>query len=392
VTLPANVDAFETTLLHARVNGYLLRWHADIGDRVQKGQALAEIDTPEADQELLQARANLIQGRADLDTASAELEEAKAGLKQADADIARAQANVVCARSILARNEQLIEKRMVSAQELDENRRDAAARQADVEAATAQRKTREASIVTDAAKIKSRAATVNSLEANVRRLEQLQEFKTIRAPFDGVVTQRRAEIGMLVNAGSAAAAGELFAMAQSDTLRIRLCVPQGQAMSVAIGQKAEVAVPEYPGRVFTATVARTSRSIDPVSRTLMVELELPNADRALLPGTFAQVTLQVHQAGPTCTIPAGVLLSRPDGLEVAVVDGGVVRLRKVKLGRDYGGSVEVLSGLRGQETLVTNPPDDLVDNEKVSIAATSGSPDSAAAPAVASHDQPKAGS
>jgi RND family efflux transporter MFP subunit len=166
-------------------------------------------------------------------------------------------------------------------------------------------------------------------------------------------------------------------------------------MSIAIGQKAEVAVPEYPSRVFTATVARTARAIDPATRTLMVELELPNADRALLPGTFAQVTLQVHQAGPTCTVPAGVLVSRPDGLKVAVVDAqGVVRLQKVKLGRDYGSSVEVLSGLRGQEALVTNPPDDLADDEKVTIAASapSGSPDSAGAPAVASHDKPKAGS
>jgi len=382
--LPANVDAFQTTLVYARVNGYLLRWHADIGDRVKAGQALAEIDTPEADQELLQARANLVQGRADLDTAKAELEEAQAALKQADADVARAEANHEFARTVLGRNEQLSARHVIADQDLDESRRDNGARRADLDAAAAERKTRESSIVTYNAKIKSHEAMVASLEASVRRLEELQGFKTIRAPFDGIVIRRRAEIGCLVSAGSGTGCGELFAVAQSDTLRIRINVPQAQAMTIAVGQTAEVRVVEYSGRAFTARVARTSRAIDPVSRTLMVELELPNADQTLLPGTYAQVTLPVRRAEPMCTIPGGVLLNQPDGQKVAIVDAGnTVRLQQVKLGRDFGNRLEVLSGLRGDESLIVNPPDDLADHERVTIAVSAGSPDSQSAPSVA---------
>jgi RND family efflux transporter MFP subunit len=388
--LPANVDAFQTTLVYARVNGYLLRWHADIGDHVKAGQALAEIDTPEADQELDQAQANLVQGRADLDTAKAEFDEAQAALKQADADVARAKANHDFARSVLGRNQQLSARHVIADQDLDESRRDDGARRADVDAAAAGRTTRERAIVTASAKIKSHEATVASLEANVRRLVELQGFKTIRAPFDGIVIRRRAEIGCLVSAGSGTNSEELFAVAQSDTLRIRVNVPQAQAMTIATGQAADVRVVEYPGRTFTARVARTSRAIDPVSRTLMVELELPNADQTLLPGTYAQVTLPVRRSEPMCTIPGGVLLNQPDGQKVAIVDAGnTVRLQKVKLGRDFGSRMEVLAGLRGDENLIVNPPDDLADRERVTIAAGADGPDSQGAPSVVAHNEPK---
>jgi RND family efflux transporter MFP subunit len=388
--LPANVDAYQTTLVYARVNGYLLRWHADIGDHVKAGQALAEIDTPEADQELLQARANLVQGRADLDTAKAEVEEAQAALKQADADIARATANQEFAHTVLGRNEKLSARHVIADQDLDESRRDNGARQADLDAAGAERKTRESAIITCGAKVKSHEATVASLEASVRRLEELQGFKTIRAPFDGIVTRRRAEIGCLVAAGSGTNSAELFAVAQSDTLRIRVNVPQAQAMTIATGQMAEVHVAEYPGRAFAAKVARTSRAIDPVSRTLMVELELPNAGDTLLPGTYAQVALPIRRTESMCTIPDGALLNLPDGQKVAIVDAGNrVRLQKVKLGRDFGNRMEVLSGLRGDENLIVNPPDDLTDQERVTIARDAESPESQGAPSVAVQNPPK---
>ncbi len=386
LTLPANVDAYQTTLVYSRVSGYLRSWdaeHADIGCRVKKGDKLAEIDTPELDQELIQARANLIQGQADLDTATAEREEAKAALEQADADKARAKANVEFARSVLGRNEQLSAKHMIAEQDLDESRRDVGARQADLDAAIAARKTRQSSIVTCTAKIKSRGATVQSLEANVRRLEQLQGFKTILAPFDGIVIRRRAEIGTLVAAGSTNCP-ELFAVAQADILRIRINVPQAQAMTIKKGQTAEVRVAEYPERVFTATVARTSRAIDSVSRTLMVELELANPEQTLLPGTFAQVVLPLRRTEPMCTVPSGVLLNQPDGLKVAILEAGnMVRLQKVQLGRDFGSNVEVLCGLQGGEKLVFNPSDDLADRERVTVAVSPGSPDSQGAASVA---------
>jgi RND family efflux transporter MFP subunit len=369
MTLPANIDAFQTSLLHARVNGYLLGWQADIGDRVQQGQELAEIDTPELDQELAVAQANLAQARVDLEGAEAELAESEASVKQAEADIAKAKANLEFAQLSHQRNEKLLVQRAISTQDLEESRRDVDARQAERDSADAQLKTRQSNIATRNSHIKSHEAAVTSLEASVRRLEQLQSFKIIQAPFDGIVIRRRVELGELVSAGSASNSHELFALAQADTLRIRISVPQAQARTIQVGQAAEVMVPEYPDRVFTAKVARTARMIDSVTRTLMVELELPNDDYALLPGTYGTVRLTVARAESAFTVPASVLLSRTEGLSVAVVDSqNVVRLRKVKLGRDFGATIEVLAGLKGEEALVINPPDDLADNECVAIA------------------------
>lgn len=384
LTLPANIDAFQTTLLYSRVSGYLRRWDADIGDRVQKGQPLAEIDTPEADQELNQARANLVQGRADLDTAVAQLQESEAAAKQSESEVARTKANLDFARSVMQRNERLTNQHVLTIQDMEESRRDHDASKAALEAAEAQVKTRQSNVVTCQAKIKSHAATVSSLEANVHRLEELQAFKTIRAPFDGIVTRRRAEIGILVTAGTSAASQELFAIAQADRLRIRINVPQAHALNVHAGQESEVLVPEYPNRRFTARVARTARSIDASSRTLMVELELPNPDNAILPGTFAQVVLTARRAEVAWKVPAGTLLTRSDGLRVVAVDGGVVRLCKVVVGRDYGGNVEVLSGLKGSELLVINPPDTLVDREQVIVAESKDATKPGGAPVAAS--------
>lgn len=370
LTLPANIDAFQTTLLYARVSGYLHKWHVDLGDVVKTGQTLAEIDTPELDQELLQVRANLSEGKAEVLSARAVLKEAQAGLKESEADIARSRANCEYAESVLRRSESLQKQHTISDQELDASRRDQAARQADLEASLAQRTTREAAVGTAAAKVASREATVAALEANVRRLERLQDFKTIVAPFDGVVTRRRAEVGLLVTAGSTSSSPELFAIAQTDMLRIRLPVPQALAANIEIGQRAEVQTPERPDRMFPAKVARTSKSIDPASRTLMVELELPNSERLLLPGAFAQVVFPMRRATPVHTIPATTLLNRPEGLRVALVTAaGTVRLQVIKLGRDYGSAVEVASGISGGEQLIINPPDDLADNEHVTVAA-----------------------
>lgn len=369
LSLPANIDAFQSTLIYARVNGYMRIWYADLGDRVKKGQVLAEIDTPDMDQDLTQARSNLAQGQADLDTAIAELQEAQDALVQAEANIARAKADSEFAQGTHRRNVQLVAQHAVADQDVDQSLREREMRKADLDAAMASLKTRQSTVITNRAKIKSREASIKSLEASVRRLEEMQTFKAIVAPFDGTVTRRRAEVGMLVTAGSAAGSQDLFAVAQADTLRIRITVPQSHAMAIQIGQSARVLVPEFPDHERTAKVARTAQAIDPVSRTLLVELELPNADHALLPGTFAQVTLATRQTDPTWTVPAAVLLSRAEGLQVALVDDrGVVRLRKVKLGRDFGRSVEVVAGLHGDESLVVNPPDDLAEGEKATIA------------------------
>jgi RND family efflux transporter MFP subunit len=386
LSLPANIDAFQITSLFARVNGYLCKWNADIGRRVKKGQVLAEIDTPEMDQDLRQAQANLVQGNADLNTAVAELEEAENALKQSDADIARAKADLEYARAVHHRNEQLSAEHAIADQDLDLSRREREMRAADLAAAIAQQKTRQSAVATARVRIKSREAAIKALEASVRRLEEMQVFKTIVAPFDGVVIRRRAEVGMLVAAGGTTATPELFAVAQADTLRIRICVPQSQSTGIETGQEAKVLVAEYPGKVFSAKVARTAHAIDPVSRTLTVELELPNGDQALLPGMFARVELAVRRSAGRWTVPAVVLASKSGGLYVAVVDDrSVVRFRKVQLGRDYGSRVEVLAGLRGKESLVTNPPDDLADNEAVTIAGAAADPAPQGGPATDTH-------
>ncbi len=369
LTLPANIDAFQSTSLYSRVNGYVRQWHAEIGDRVKHGQVLAEIDTPDLDQELEQARANVSQGLADLDTAKAALIEAEFSLKQAIADVARAKANLEYSRGVHARNTVLSKQHVIPQQDFDDSRRDVDAKQADIDSADAQHRTRESNLATRAATIKSREATVNSLKASVRRLEQMQGFQKIVAPFDGIVTRRRAEVGMLVTAGNPQTSQELFAVAEADRLRVKINVPQALAPSLRVGASAQVLVPEYPNRAFTAKIARTAGAIDPVARTLAVELELSNTDYVLLPGAFGQVSLSTRRAEPTPVVPVNALVSRPEGPQVAVVDPqGVARLRKVELGRDYGRTVEVLRGLRGDESLVVNPPDDLADNERVAVA------------------------
>jgi RND family efflux transporter MFP subunit len=370
LTLPANIEGFQCTLLYARVNGYVRTWLREIGDRVKQGQVLAEIDTPEMDQELEQARATLIQGRADLETAKAEWRESEFGLKQAEADVARAKANLEYSLGVHTRNTALRRQGVIPQQDFDDSHRDTVARQADIDSAEALRRTRDSNLVTRIAMIHSREAAVRGYEASVRRLEEMQAFKKIVAPFDGIVTRRRAEIGMLVAAGNPQTSQELFAVTQADRLRIKISVPQTYAPSIQAGRSAQVFTPEYPDRVFTATIARTARSIDPAARTLAVELELANPEYVLLPGEFARVCLATHRATPALTVPIHVLLSRIDGPHVAVVGSdSTVRLRKVQLGRDYGHTVEVLSGLRNDESVVLNPPDDLQDDEKVTVAA-----------------------
>ena len=210
LTLPANIEGFQCTLLYARVNGYVRTWHVEIGDRVKQGQVLAEIDTPEMDQELEQARATLIQGRADLETAKAEWRESEFGLKQAEADVARAKANLEYSLGVHTRNTALRRQGVIPQQDFDDSHRDTVARQADIDSAEALRRTRDSNLATRIAMIHSHEAAVRGYEASVRRLEEMQGFKKIVAPFDGIVTRRRAEVGMLVAAGNPQTSQELL--------------------------------------------------------------------------------------------------------------------------------------------------------------------------------------
>lgn len=313
LALPGTLQGFVQSPINARASGYLRRWYKDIGARVAKGELLAEIETPEIDQQLSQAIASRAQTAASLDLA----------------------------RSTVERWESLRKRDAVSQQELDERR----------------------SGYTQA------AANLAAADANVERLRQLESFKRIVAPFAGVITRRNVDVGDLIDAGSSGGRA-LFQLAQTNPLRVYVNVPQAYSQMVKPGQKVVVTQAELRGRTFEGEVARTSASIDTTTRTMQIEISLPNPDGTLLPGAFVQVALPLP-AGQALTIPTNALVIRGDGIRVAVVGAdGKIRMQQVRVGRNYGERIEALEGLSGSETIVLNPPDSLVDGDKVTVAAT----------------------
>lgn len=370
ITVPATIQAYQATDLFARASGFLKAWHFDIGATVKAGQVLAEIETPELDQELAQAMALLKQGQAEHQQAIAELEEAKADVALAEANIVKAKANVEFSVSQTQRSQTLVHARAVAREEHENVVRERNVRNAVLESATAELTRRKSNLSTRQAIIKSRAAVVDNRAANVHRLRDLTGFQKIVAPFDGIVTRRHAELGMLVTAGSNTGTRPLFSVAQIEILRVQALVPQSSALGIRPGDLAQVTIPEQPGRTFTAKVARTAGAVEPTSRSLVVEVELPNRDSSLLPGVYAQVRFQSRPAQANWVIPAKTLLMRSNGPHVVIVAAdGLAQVQKVTLGRDFGASVEVLVGLNGDERLVVNPSDDLRDGQSVQIVA-----------------------
>jgi RND family efflux transporter MFP subunit len=329
LTLPATLQPFQTTNIFARVSGYLKNWKADIGTRVKAGQVLAEIDTPELDAQLETARATLLKSQATL-------------LKD--------QAQLVLADLDLGRSKELIVTKSITQQEFD--------------TAEAQQKAAAATVQAD-------QSTIKANQAEVVRLEALQSFQKVIAPFDGVITKRHAETGMLVAEGGASNSA-LFQIVQDDILRVQVQVPQTFAFFVKDGDPVKVIVPELAGQHFPAKVTRTANAVDPVSRTLTVEVELLNGDGKLLAGSYARVQLQGQQ-GSVLLIPANTLIMKVDGPHVAVVGSGqTIHMQKIQLGRDQGNKLEVVGGLDGHEQLVMNPAADLAVNEAVAVAQANG--------------------
>jgi RND family efflux transporter MFP subunit len=327
LTLPGFTRAMQEVTLSARTNGYLKRFLADLGDRVEAGQLLAEIETPEVDQELAQARATLEQAKATLT-----LSEAKSSL----------------AVTILERNRQLISSRALSQQDFDVSRADAE---------------------TTRAAVGESRASVQTQEANVRRLQALKAFQTIKAPFEGTVTARNVDKGALISSGSGPGVTSLFALAQTDPMRVFVNVPQAVFGVIGPGLEVEVLLPEAAGSAFRGKVARTAGAFSPTTNTMPVEVHVPNPAGALAPGLFVQVRFLIDRKVPTPLVPATALALGAEGPRVACIGrGGAVEFRKVTLGRDLGTEVEVVAGLTGSETLVNNPPDDLKDREAVRAA------------------------
>lgn len=309
LALPGTLQGFVQSPISARASGYLKRWTKDIGSRVQKGELLAEIETPEIEQQLSQA--------------IAARQQAASGLE--------------LAKSTVARWENLRKKDVVSQQDLDERRSGLAQATANLAAA----------------------------DANVLRLRQTEGFKRVLAPFDGVITRRNVDVGDLIDAGGSR---PLFLLAQTDPLRVYINVPQAYAQLVKAGQPVVVTQAELRGQSFKGEVARTSGAIDTATRMMQVEVSLSNREGTLLPGAYVQVSLPLA-ASRSLTIPANALLFRPEGTRVAVVDGeGRIRLRTVNLGRNYGETVEVLDGIAASDRLVLNPADSLTEGDVVSVA------------------------
>jgi RND family efflux transporter MFP subunit len=312
--LPGNVTSYTDSPIYARTSGYLTRWYFDIGSRVKKGALLAEISTPEVDQQLAQAQA----------------------------DLATAQANANNSRIQADRYSGLVKSNAVSRQDTD-------------------------TFVNQAA---ATAAAVRSSQANVQRLRDLQSFEKVYAPFDGVITARTVDIGQLIDTG---AGKELFRLQAIQTLRVYANLPQSYSQNVKRGAKIALTFPEHAGKTFEGTLVRTADAIDPASRTLLVEIDVDNRDGELLPGSLAQVHFKAPSAGPTFIVPAAALIFRKEGLRVGtVVNGNVAHLVPVVIGQDDGASVQIVTGLSASDRVIQDPPDSLIEGEKV-LVATPGS-------------------
>ena len=313
-TLPATVQPYMATSIFARTNGYLTKWYADIGTKVQKGALLATIASPEIDSQL--------------DAARATLRQVEASLKLAEITAAR--------------YSKLSHTDAVAEQEVDQATQN----------------------------LQGQQATLQASQAEVRRLQQLQGFEKVYAPFSGVITERKVDVGNLVNAGGSAQGVELFQLSQIETLRVFVSVPENYSAGVKGEKGAEVEFAQYAGRVFPGSIVRNAHSIDPVTRTLLVEVDVQNRDGRLLPGSYANVRFNLNQKQNSCMLPVNALLFRAEGEQVAIVKKDrSIELRNVTMGTDYGSKVQIVSGLDGSEDVVLNPPDSLLQGQRVLVVA-----------------------
>jgi RND family efflux transporter MFP subunit len=311
LVLPGSVQAYYDAPIYARTNGYLKSWETDIGTPVKKGQLLAQIDTPEVDQQL----------------------------SQAQADLATARANYELAESTDKRWQGLLATDSVSKQDADEKAGDAAAKK----------------------------AAMDSAAANLARLRDLESFKRVVAPFDGVVVARNVDVGALINAGQSAG-NQLFRVSDTHRLRVYVQVPQPYAGAMVAGLPAELRFAEHPGKPYLAEVARTANALDPNARTLQVELQVDNAKGELFPGAYAEVHFKLPVNVESLRLPANTVLFRSAGLQVATVVGDQIKLKNIVQGRDFGSTIEVLDGVGPDDNVVLNPADSLTDGTKVRLA------------------------
>ena len=334
IKLPGTMQALTEAPILARTDGYLKRRLVDIGDRVRASQVLAEIDAPEVDQQIHQAEAAI--------------EQAEAAAEQAQANLEQGRANRELARVTSERIQRLTERGISPQQDGDQSRAQLAAQDANVQAL-------EKAIL-------AQRSNLAAAKANLARLQELQGYRLVKAPFDGVVTLRNVDVGALVNTGNTL----LYRIAQIGTLRTYVNVPQAYVTAVRVGQSAALTVSHFPGRTFQGTVARTANALDPATRTMLVEVDVPNADGTLFPGTYAEVDLSGSRTNPPLVVPAAAILFRTDGAQVALVQSDhTVHLQKIDVGRDYGDRVEILQGVDEGATIVAAPGDTAREGAKV---------------------------
>jgi RND family efflux transporter MFP subunit len=312
IELPGTTQAFTEAPIYARTSGYLKAWYLDIGAHAKRGQLLAEIETPELDQQL----------------------------EQAENDLKTAQANLQLAQVTMNRWVYLQKSNVISKQDTDQAVSDFNAKQ----------------------------STAQSAEANVHRLQKLQEFEHVYAPFDGVITARDTDVGALVQNGNSPGQKELFHLAAIDKLRVYISVPEVYAATIKSGDSVSLTLDEFPGEKFTGTIVRNSNSIDLTSRTLNVEVDVDNPTGRLLPGAYAFVHFKIPGAAGAVTIPTNTLLFRAEGLRVAVVRNGEVKLVPITIGHDYGSTVEVTSSLTAKDAVIADPSDSIMDGSRVEVA------------------------
>jgi RND family efflux transporter MFP subunit len=340
VVLPGNIQAFTDAPIYARSSGYLKQWNVDIGGHVKTGQVLATIEAPEIDQQVRQAKATIQQTQASLDQAIANQQQGKA--------------NEEIARVTAQRWQNLVAKGAVSRQENDQY-------QAQYQAQVANLNALEQAIA-------AARSNIAVAEANLGRLQEMQNYETVKAPFDGIITARNIDVGALINAGNGGAAQELFHMASTAKLRVYVSIPQADSRAAVPGLKSYLTLSEFPGRKFPGELVRTSGAIDSATRTLLSEVDVDNASGELRPGAYAEVHLMIPEGSRSLILPVSALIFRSEGLRVGVVrDGNKAELVPIIMGKDYGNSVEVVSGIGENDLVIANPPDSLSSGATVQV-------------------------
>ena len=340
LVLAGNIQAVTEATLFARTDGYVTKRIADIGDRVKQGQILAELESPEVDQQLVQARASTRQSQS--------------ALAQTEAALQQAKANEALADATQKRWKQLVQSGVISKQDGDEKQAAYLARTADVSAAEAN--------------IKAAQSAISAAEANVARLMDIQSFQKVRAPYAGVITVRNVTLGTLVTAGSNTAIRPLYQITQLDLLKIMVSVPQSEVAFIHDGLECAIQVKELPGQTFNAKVTKTANSLDAASRTLLTEIQFRNPGEKVLPGMYGEVKFTLHRAKPPLLIPSDAVLSGKAGMRVALIrKNQTVHYQNVDLGRDNGAKIEVLTGLELGDRIVMNPTDEVREGVKVKV-------------------------